>query len=181
MDEPPYPLTLDPVGQPPVTGPPDRHVSKLDCGRINHIQNGPEGSSVILDTASQTSSNVAADRLNIGTVDRVATSIGATPSSDSGVHSWKEQWENMSELSSDDASGQPVQPNWSSPKRGYMSDIRTGPSVYHSMCSDICILTGSTAPPGVALSAGCAERNDITVRDSVEGISLYSEELEISV
>ena len=51
----------------------------------------------------------------------------------------------------------------------------------HSMCSDICILTGSTAPLGVAFSAGCAERNDITVRDSVEGISLYSEELEISV
>ena len=25
----------------------------------------------------------------------------------------------------------------------------------HWMCSDICILTGSTAPPGVAFSAGC--------------------------
>ena len=47
----------------------------------------------------------------------------------------------------------------------------------HSMCSDLCILTGSTAPR----SAGCVERNDITVRDSVEGISLYSEELDISV
>ena len=125
MDDPPYPLTLDPVGQPPVTGPPDRHVSELGCGRIDRIQNDPEGSSGILDTASQTSSNVLADRLNIGTVGRVATSIGATPSSDSGIHSWKEQWENMSELSSDDASGQPVQPDWSSPERGYMSDIRT--------------------------------------------------------
>ena len=125
MDDPPYPLTLDPVGQPPVTGLPDRHVSELNCGRINHIQNGPEGSSGILDTTSQTSSNVSADQLNIGTVGRVATSIGATPSSDSGVHSWKEQWENISELSSDDASRQPVQPDWSSPERDYMSDIRT--------------------------------------------------------
>ena len=128
MDDPPYPLTLDPVGQPPVTGLPDRHVSELDCGRINHIQNGPESSSGILDTARQTSSNVSADQVNIGTVGRGATSIGATPSSDSGVHSWKEQWENMSELSSDDASGQPVQPDWSSPKRDYMSDIRTPPN-----------------------------------------------------
>ena len=51
----------------------------------------------------------------------------------------------------------------------------------HSMCSDICIPTGSTAPPGVAFSAGCVERNDITVRDSVEGISLYSEKLDVSV
>ena len=51
----------------------------------------------------------------------------------------------------------------------------------HSMCSDICILTGSTAPPGVAFSAGCVARDDITVRHSVEGISLYSEELDVSV
>ena len=95
MDDPPYPLTLDPVGQPPVTGPPDRHVSELGCGRIDQIQNDPEDSSGILDTASQTSSNVSADRLNIGTVGRVVTSIGATPSSDSGIHSWKEQWESV--------------------------------------------------------------------------------------
>ena len=128
MDDSPYPLTLDPVGQPPVTGPPDQHVSELGCGRIDRIQNDPEDSSGILDTASQTSSNVSADRLKIGTVGRVATSIGATASSDSGIHSWKEQWENMSELSSDDASGQPVQPDWSGPERGYMSDIRTPPN-----------------------------------------------------
>ena len=51
----------------------------------------------------------------------------------------------------------------------------------HLMCSDICILTGSTASPGVAFSAGCVERNDITVQDSVEGISLYNEELDVSV
>ena len=136
MDDPPYPLTLDPVGQPPVNGPPDLHVSKLDCGRINHIQNGPEGLSGILDTASQTSSNVSADQLNIGTVGRMETSIGATPSSDSGVHRGKEQWENMSELSSDDDSGQPVQPDWSSPKRGYMSDIRTPPNTEEEGDSD---------------------------------------------
>ena len=136
MDDPPYPLTLDPVGQPPVTGPPDRHVSELDCGRIIHIQNGPEGSPGTLDTASQTSSNVSADQLNMGTVDRVATSIGATPSSDSGVHSWNEQWENMSELSSDNASGQPVQPDWSSPKRDYMGDIRAPPNTEEEGDSD---------------------------------------------
>ena len=121
-------MTLDPVGQPPITWSPDRPVSEMGCGRKDRIQNDPEGSSGILDTASQTSSNVSADRLNIGTVGRVATSIGATPSSDSGIHSWKEQWENMSELSSNDASGQPVQPDWSSPERGYMSDIRTPPN-----------------------------------------------------
>ena len=124
------------MGQPPIIGPPDRHVSELGCGRINRIQNDPEGSSGILDTASQTSSNVSADRLNIGTVGRVATSVGATPSSYSGIHSWKEQWENMSELSSDDASGQPVQPDWNSPERVYMSDIRTPPNTEEEGDSD---------------------------------------------
>ena len=41
MDDSPYPLTLDPVGQPLVTGPPDQHVVELGCGRIDRIQNNP--------------------------------------------------------------------------------------------------------------------------------------------
>ena len=86
MDDSPYPLTLDPVGQPPVTGPPDQHVVELGCGRIDRMQNNPEDSSGVLETASRTSSDVSADRLNTGTVGRVATSIGATPSIDSGIH-----------------------------------------------------------------------------------------------
>ena len=136
MDDPLHPLTLDPVGQPPITGPPDNHVSELGCGRINRIQNDPGGSTGILDTASQTSSNVSADRLNIGTFGRLANSVGATPSSDSGIHSWKEQWENMSELSSDDASGQPVRSDWSSSGRVHTSDIRTLPNTEEEGDSD---------------------------------------------
>ena len=136
MDDPPHPLTLDPVGQPPITGPSDKHVSELGCGRINQIQNYPGGSTGILDTASQTSSNVSADRLNIGTFGRVATSVGATPSSDSGIHSWKEQWENRSELSSDDALGQPVRSDWSSSERVHTSDIRTPPNTEEERDSD---------------------------------------------
>ena len=136
MDDALYPLTLDPVGQPPITGSLDRPVSEMGWGREDRIQNDPEGSSGILDTASQDRSNVSANRLNIGTVGRVATSVGATPSSDSGVHSWKEQWENMSELSSDDASGQPVQPDWSGPERGHMNNIRTPPNTEEEGDSD---------------------------------------------
>ena len=135
-DDSPYPLTLDPVGQPLVTGPPDQHVIELGCGWIDRIQNNPEDSSGILETASRSSSDVSADRLNTGAVGRVATSIGATPSSDSGIHSWKEQWENMSELSSDDASGQPVQPDWSGPERGHTSDIHAPPNTEEEGDSD---------------------------------------------
>ena len=52
----------------------------------------------------------------------------------------------------------------------------------HWMCSDICILTGSTAPPGVALSAGCVlDPLPSTIRNSVEGISLLSDVLDIAI
>ena len=57
------PLTVGPVGQPSITGPPDKHVSEPGCGRMNLIQNDSGGSTGILDTVSQTSSNVPADRL----------------------------------------------------------------------------------------------------------------------
>ena len=136
MVDPLHPLTLDPVGQPPIPGPPDKHVSEPGCGRINRIQDDPGGSTGILDTASQTNSNISADQLNIGTFGRLANSVDATPSSDSGIHSWKEQWENMSQLSSDDASGQPVRSDWSSSGRVHTSDIRTPPNTEEEGDSD---------------------------------------------
>ena len=50
--------------------------------------------------------------------------------------SWKEQWENMNELSSDDGSGQPVRLDWSSSGRVHMSDIRTPPNTEEEGDSD---------------------------------------------
>ena len=130
------PLTVGPVGQPTITGPLDKHVSEPDCGRMNRIQNDPGGSTGILDTVNQTSSNVPTDRLNIGTFGRLANSVDATPSSDSGIHSWKEQWENMSEMSTDDASGQPVRSDWGNSGRVHTSDIRTPPNTEEEGDSD---------------------------------------------
>ena len=130
------PLTVSPAGQPTITGPLDKHVSEPGCGRMNRIRNDPGGSTGILDMVNQTSSNVPADRLNIGTFGRLANSVDATPSSDSGIHSWKEQWENMSELSTDDASGQPVRSGWSNSGRVHTSDIRTPPNTEEEGDSD---------------------------------------------
>ena len=130
------PLTVGPVGQPTITGPLDKHVSEPDCGQMNWIQNDPGGSTGILDTMNQTSSNVPTDRLNIGAFGRRANSVDATPSSDSGIHSWKEQWENMSEMSTDDASGQPVVLNWGNSERVHTSDIHTPPNTEEEGDSD---------------------------------------------
>ena len=80
MNDPLQPLTLGPVGQPTITGAPDKHASEPGCGRMDRIQYDPRGSIGILDTASQTNSNVSADRLNIGTFGRLANSVDATPS-----------------------------------------------------------------------------------------------------
>ena len=130
------PLAVGPVGQPTITGPQGKLVSEPDCRRMNRIHSGPGGSTGVLNTVNQTSSNVPTDRLNIGTFGRPANSADATPSSDSGVHSWKEQWENMSENSTEDASGQPVRSDCGSLGRVHMSDIRTPPNTEEEGDSD---------------------------------------------
>ena len=53
------------------------------------------------DPGIQTGSDVQTDRMNIGTANGQAGSSDTPPSSDSGVHSLGEQWENMSTNSMD--------------------------------------------------------------------------------
>ena len=118
LDELYQPLAVGPVGQPFITGPLGNHVSEPDCRRTNRINSGPGGSTGVLDPVNQTRSDVQTDRLSIGTINGPANSGDTPPSSDSGVHSWKEQWENMSENSTDSASEQTVRSNYGSSRRG---------------------------------------------------------------
>ena len=136
LDDLHQPLAVGPVGQPIITGPLGKHVSEPDCRRTNQIHSGPGGSTGVLDTVNQTVSDVPTDRLNIGTINRPASSGDAPPSSDSGVHSWKEQWENMNENSTDGASGQTVRSDCGSSKRVHMSDIRAPPNTEEEGDSD---------------------------------------------
>ena len=100
--------------------------SEVHTGRVNiSMANGPTDSSVIPpssdsvvrslgerttqtksesesvagipDPVIQTGSEVQTDRVNISTDNGLTNSRETSPSSDSGVHSWTEQWENMSE------------------------------------------------------------------------------------
>ena len=111
LDELYQPLAVGPVGQPFITGPLGNHVSEPDCRRTNRINSGPWGSTGVLDPVNQTGSDVQTDHLSIGTINGPASSGDTPPSSDSGVHSWKEQWENMSENSTNAASEQTVRSN----------------------------------------------------------------------
>ena len=94
LDELNQPLAVGPVGQPFITGPLGNHVSESDSRRTIRIKSGPEGSTGVPDPVNQTGSDIQTDRLNIGTVNGPASSGDTPPSSDSGVHSLGEQWEN---------------------------------------------------------------------------------------
>ena len=91
LDELYQPLAVGPMGQPFITGPLDNHVIEPDCRRTSRRDTGPGGSTGVLDPVNQTGSAVQKDRLNIGAINGPASSGDTPPSSDSGVHSWKEQ------------------------------------------------------------------------------------------
>ena len=112
LDELNQPLAVGPVGQPFITGPLGNHVSESDCRRTNRINSGPEGSTGVLDPVNQTGSDIQTDRLKKGTVNGPASSGDTPPSSDSGVHSLGEQWENMSTNYMDMESEQNERPSY---------------------------------------------------------------------
>ena len=94
LDELNQPLAVGPVGQPFITGPLGSRVRESDCRRTNRMDGGPGGSAGVPDPVNQTGSDIQTGRLKIGTVSGPASSGDTSPSSDSGVHSLGEQWEN---------------------------------------------------------------------------------------
>ena len=100
------PPAVGPVGKPSRPGPGDHPGSKADCGQTIQLRSESEGTNDVPDPVIQTGSDVRTDRLNIGTVHGQTGSCDTPPSSDSGVHSLEEQWENMSTESLDTTSEQ---------------------------------------------------------------------------
>ena len=76
----------------------------------------------------QTGSDIQTDRLNIGTVEGPAGSGDTPPSSDSGVHSLGEQWENMSTNSMDMESEQNERPSYGGDTRRRVSETSRPPN-----------------------------------------------------
>ena len=67
--------------------------------RTTQTRSESESVTGVRDPVIQTGSEVQTDRVNISTDNGLTDSRETSPSSDSGVHSWTEQWENMSENS----------------------------------------------------------------------------------
>ena len=102
------PPWVGPVGKPLITERLGNRVSEPDCKRTTQTRSESERDTGVPGTVIQTGSEVQPDRVNISTANGPTDSRETTPSSDSGVHSWTEQWENMSENSTYSSSGQTV-------------------------------------------------------------------------
>ena len=136
LDELYPPLAIGPVGQPFITGPLGDDVSEPDCKRRNRRYGGPEGSTGVLDAVYQTGRDVQTDRLRIGSTNGQASSGKIPQSCDSGVHSWNEQWEYMSENSTYSASGQTVGSDCEGSGRVPLIEIRAPPNTEEEEDSD---------------------------------------------
>ena len=123
------PPAVGPVGKPFITGPLGYHVSESGCRRTIQIRSESESSTGVRDPVIQTGSDVQADRVNIGTANGPADSGDTPPSSDSGVHSLGEQWENMSTNSMDLESEQTENPSYGGDTRQLVSGTGGPPNV----------------------------------------------------
>ena len=91
--KPDQPVADGPVGQSFTPGPvgPCGIVSK--CKPNDPIADSPVGSTEIPDPVDQKERPIQIDIMKIVTTDEQPSSVGTPPSSDSGIHSWGEQWE----------------------------------------------------------------------------------------
>ena len=128
LDELDQPVAVGPVGHPFTPGPVGTHVRVSDCKRMDRRDDGPVGSTGILDPVNQTGSPIQSDFMKIGTVNGPASSGDTPSSSDSGVHSLGEQWENMSTNSIDMESEQNERATYGSTMRPRVSDTSVPPN-----------------------------------------------------
>ena len=93
---PDQPVADGPVGQSFTTGPVGPCVILSKCEPNDPTVDSPVGSTETPDPVDQQERPIQIDIMKIVTTDELASFIGTPPSSDSGVHSWGEQWKNMS-------------------------------------------------------------------------------------
>ena len=126
--KPDQPVADGPVGQSFTPGPvgPCGIVSK--CKPNDLIADSPVGSTKTPDPVDQTERPIQIDIMKIVTTDEPASLVDTPPSSDSGIHSWGEQWENMSISTADTEAEQNGRPRICSPTGRRVSDTRVLPN-----------------------------------------------------
>ena len=127
LDEVNQPVAVGPVGHPFTPGPVGTHARVSKVKRLDQRDDSPVGSTGILGPVNQTGSHIRTDFAKISTINGPASSGGTPPSSDSGVHSLGEQWENMSTNSIDMESEQNERPTYGSTMSRRVSDTSVPP------------------------------------------------------
>ena len=94
------------------------------CKPIDPIADRPVGSTETPDPVDQKERPIQIDIMKIVTTDEPASLVGTPPSSDSGIHSWGEQWENMSISTTDTEEEQNERPIICIPMGRRVSDTR---------------------------------------------------------
>ena len=128
LDELNQPVAVGPVGHPFTPGPVGTHAMVSDDKHMDRRDDSPVVSTGILDPVNQTGSPIQSDFRKIGTINGPASSGDTPPSSDSGVHSLGEQWENMSTNSIDMESEQNERPSYGNTTRRRVSDTSVPPN-----------------------------------------------------
>ena len=126
--KPDQPVADGPVGQSFTLGPvgPCGIVSK--CKPKDPIADSPVGSTETPDPVDQKERPIQIDIMKIVTTDEPASLVSTPPSSDSGIHSWGEQWENMSISTTDTEAEQNGRPRICTPTGRRVSDTRVPPN-----------------------------------------------------
>ena len=126
--KPNQPVAVGPVGQSFTTGPVGPYEMVSNYKQMDRTAYSPVGSTVIPDPVEQTESPIQTDFMEIVTTDGPASLGDTPPSSDSGIHSLGEQWENMSISTVDMESEQNGRPTNCSPTGRHGSDTRVPPN-----------------------------------------------------
>ena len=126
--KPDQPVADGPVGQSFTPGPvgPWGMVSK--CKPDDPIADSPVGSTETPDPVDQKDRPIQIDIMRIVTTDEPASPVGTPPSSDLGIHSWGEQWENMSISTTDTETEQNGRPRIGIPTGRCVSDTCVPPN-----------------------------------------------------
>ena len=126
--KPDQPVAVGPVGQSFTPGPvgPCGIVSK--CEPNDPIADSPVGLTETPDPVDETEGPIRIDCMKIVPTDGPASLVDTPPSSDSGIHSWGEQWENMSISTADTEAEQNGRPRICSPTGRRVSDTRVPPN-----------------------------------------------------
>ena len=122
--KPDQPVAVGPVGQSFTTGPVGPCGIISQCELNDPIADSPVSSTETPDPVDETDRPIQIDVMKIVTTEGPASLIDTPPSSDSGIHSWGEQWEDMSISTADTEAEQNVRPRISSPTGRGVSDTR---------------------------------------------------------